>query len=105
MMSLARLGNKYLADTEPWKLKKTDEERTQTIINVALQLAASLSILSKPFLPFTAQKLTEMLNISEYGWEYSTEQLLSTNHQIEKGSLLFEKIEDVQIEAQLAKLG
>ena len=105
MMSLARLGNKYLADTEPWKLKKTDEERTQTIMNVALQLVASLSIVSKPFLPFTAQKLTEMLNISEYGWEYSTEQLLSTNHQIEKGSLLFEKIEDVQIEAQLAKLG
>ena len=91
MMSLARLGNKYLADTEPWKLKKTDEERTQTIINVALQLAASLSILSKPFLPFTAEKLAEMLNISEYGWEQSTKQLLSANHQIEKASLLFEK--------------
>ena len=105
MMSLARLGNKYLADTEPWKLKKTDEERTQTILNVALQLVASLSIVSKPFLPFTAQKLTEMLNISENEWECSTEQLLSANHQIEKGSLLFEKIEDVQIEAQLAKLG
>ena len=105
MMSLARLGNKYLADTEPWKLKKTDEERTQTIINVALQLAASLSILSKPFLPFTAEKLAVMLNISENGWEQSTKQLLSANHQIEKASLLFDRIEDKQIESQLAKLG
>ena len=105
MMSLARLGNKYLADTEPWKLKKTDEERTQTIINIALQLAASLSIISKPFLPFTAEKLAAMLNISESAWEQSTEQLLSANHQIEKASLLFDRIEDNQIEGQLAKLG
>ena len=105
MMSLARLGNKYLADTEPWKLKKTDEERTQTIINVALQLAASLSILSKPFLPFTAEKLAVMLNITENGWEQSTKQLLSANHQIEKASLLFDRIEDKQIESQLARLG
>ncbi len=105
MMSLARLGNKYLADTEPWKLKKTDEERTQTIINIALQLAASLSILSKPFLPFTAEKLAAMLNISETAWEQSTKQLLSANHQIEKASLLFDRIEDEQIEGQLAKLG
>ncbi len=105
MMSLARLGNKYLADTEPWKLKKTDEVRTQTIINIALQLAASLSILSKPFLPFTAEKLTAMLNVSESAWEQSAEQLLSTNHQIEKASLLFSRIEDEQIEAQLARLG
>ena len=105
MMSLARLGNKYLAETEPWKLKKTDEERTQTIINVALQLAASLSILSKPFLPFTAEKLAVMLNITENGWEQSTKQLLSANHQIEKASLLFDRIEDKQIESQLARLG
>lgn len=104
VMSLARLGNKYLADTEPWKLKKTDEQRTQTIINIGLQLAASLSILSKPFLPFTAEKLAGMLNISENTWEQSTKQLLSANHQIEKASLLFERIEDEQIEGQLAKL-
>ena len=105
MMSLARLGNKYLADTEPWKLKKTDERRTQTIMNIALQLAASLAILSKPFLPFTSKKLAAMLNVSESIWEQSAEQLLSTNHQIEKASLLFSRIEDDQIEAQLTKLG
>ena len=105
MMGLARLGNKYLADTEPWKLKKVDEERTQTIMNIALQLAASLSILSKPFLPFTAEKLAAMLNVSENSWDQSAEQLLSANHQIEKPSLLFCKIEDLQIEAQLDKLG
>ena len=104
MMSLARLGNKYLADTEPWKLKKTDEERAQTIMNIALQLTASLSILSKAFLPFTAEKLAAMLNISENAWEQSTQQLLPTNHQIEKASLLFGRIEDEQIEAQLASL-
>ena len=105
MMGLARLGNKYLADTEPLKLKKTDEERTQTIMNIALQLAASLSILSKPFLPFTAEKLATMFNVSESSWEQSAKQLLSTNHQIEKAFLLFSRIEDEQIEAQLAKLG
>ena len=105
MMSLARLGNKYLADTEPWKLKKVDEERTQTIMNIALQIVASLSILSKPFLPFTAERLAGMLNVAETDWKQSSEQLLSTNHQIEKATLLFGRIEDDQIEAQLAKLG
>lgn len=105
MMNLARLGNKYLADTEPWKLKKTDEVRTQTIMNIALQIAASISILSKPFLPFTAEKLAGMLNVSECRWEQAAEQLLAANHQIEKASLLFGRVEDEQIEAQLAKLG
>ena len=104
MMNLARLGNKYLAETEPWKLKKIDEERTQTIMNIALQLAASLSVLSKPFLPFTSEKLAAMLNVSETSWDQASEQLLSANHQIEKASLLFSRIEDVQIEAQLDKL-
>ena len=105
MMSLARIGNKYLAETEPWKLKKIDEKRTQTIMNIALQLAASLSVLSKPFLPFSAEKLAAMLNISEISWDQAEEQLLSANHQIEKPSLLFGRIDDVQIEAQLDKLG
>lgn len=104
MMKLARLGNKYLADTEPWKLKKIDEDRTKTIINIALQLTASLSILSKPFLPFTADKLAVMLNVSEICWDQSAEQLLPVNHQIKKATLLFERIEDKQIQAQLAKL-
>lgn len=105
MMNLARLGNKYLADTEPWKLKKTDEIRTQTIMNIALQIAASLSVLSKPFLPFTSEKLATMLNVSECSWEQAAEQLLAADHQIEKASLLFGRVEDNQIEAQLAKLG
>ena len=105
MMFLARLGNKYLADTEPWKLKKVDEDRTQTILNITLQIAASLSILSKPFLPFTAEKLADMLNVSDKDWAQSAKQLLSANHQIKKASLLFGMIEDEQIEAQLAKLG
>ncbi len=104
MMNLARLGNKYLAETEPWKLKKIDEKRTQTIMNIALQLAASLSVLSKPFLPFSAEKLAAMLNISEISWDQSAEQLLPANHQIKKATLLFERIEDSQIQAQLAKL-
>lgn len=105
MMSMARLGNKFLADTEPWKLKKTDEVRTQTIMNIALQIAASLSVLSKPFLPFTSEKLKAMLNVSECSWEQAAEQLLAADHQIEKASLLFVRVEDEQIEAQLAKLG
>ena len=105
MMNLARLGNKYLADSEPWKLKKTDEERTQTIMNIALQITASLSILSKPFLPFTAAKLAAMLNIASEEWAQAGAQLLATDHQIEKPTLLFSRIEDEHIEAQLKKLG
>lgn len=105
MMNLARLGNKYLADSEPWKLKKTDEERTQTIMNIALQITASLSILSKPFLPFTAAKLAAMLNIASEEWVQAGAQLLPTDHQIEKPTLLFSRIEDEHIEAQLKKLG
>lgn len=105
MMNLARLGNKYLADSEPWKLKKTDEERTQTIMNIALQITASLSILSKPFLPFTAAKLAAMLNIVSEEWALAGSQLLPTDHQIEKPTLLFSRIEDEHIEAQLQKLG
>ena len=105
MMNLARLGNKYLADSEPWKLKKTDAERTQTIMNIALQITASLSILSKPFLPFTAAKLAAMLNIVSEEWVLAGSQLLPTDHQIEKPTLLFSRIEDELIEAQLQKLG
>lgn len=104
LMNLARLGNKYLADTEPWKLKKTDENRTKTIMNIALQLAASLSILSEPFLPFSAKTLKEMLNISELQWEDATKQNLNSGASINKANLLFEKIEDETIENQILKL-
>lgn len=118
LMNLARLGNKYLADEEPWKLIKTDEERTKTVMFVALQIATGLAILSEPFLPFTSNKLKNILNIGsgshsepvegavETSWnELSTaETLLPSGHQINKSELLFRKVEDKEIETQLAKL-
>ena len=108
LLGLARLGNKYLADEEPWKVVKLDEERVKTIMNVALQIAAGLAVLSEPFLPFTSVKLKNMLNISQesLSWnDVSTKEvLLSADHQINKAELLFAKIEDNEIEAQLEKL-
>ena len=106
LMNLARLGNKYLADEEPWKLIKTDEARTQTIMYVALQIASALATLSEPFLPFTSTKLKTILNTTENTWsDISTKEvLLPAAHQIGKGELLFSKIEDEQIQVQLDKL-
>ena len=114
LMNLARLGNKYLADEEPWKVIKTDEERVKTIMNVALQIAAGLAVLSEPFLPFTSNKLKNILNLSSMGTERSRslnwndvsnkEALLKPEHQINKGELLFRKIEDAEIQTQLDKL-
>ena len=107
MMNLARLGNKYLADEEPWKVIKEDEERTKTIMNVALQIAAGLAIVSEPFLPFTSEKLKSILNIDDsLTWNDIAEKevLLAENHQINKAELLFSKIEDVTIQTQLDKL-
>ena len=104
LMNLARLGNKYLADTEPWKLKKTDEKRTETIMNIALQIASSLSILSEPFLPFSSKKLKEMLNISDLNWEDASKNNLKGKSKINKANLLFPKIEDETIEIQILKL-
>ncbi len=107
LMNLARLGNKYLADEEPWKVIKVDEERTKTIMNVALQIATALAVLSEPFLPFTSSKLKSILNIdADLSWEDVTEKnvLISDNHQINKAELLFSKIEDKTIETQLARL-
>ncbi|WP_232835055.1 methionine--tRNA ligase [Pleomorphovibrio marinus] len=105
MMDFARLGNKYLADTEPWKTIKTDKERTATILNVALNIAADLCVLSAPFLPHTALKLSRMLDLPERGWgDIAKGDLLLSGHQINETSLLFEKIEDDQVEAQVNKL-
>ncbi|WP_300021659.1 methionine--tRNA ligase [uncultured Maribacter sp.] len=114
LMNLARLGNKYLADEEPWKIIKVDEERVKTIMNVALQIAAGLAVLSEPFLPFTSNKLKNILNLSSSGTERSRslnwkdvsnkEALLKPEHQINKGELLFRKIEDAEIQTQLDKL-
>ena len=107
LMSLARLGNKYLADEEPWKVIKLDEERVQTIMYVALQISAALAVVSEPFLPFSATKLKNILNINaSLSWEDVTENtvLLPATHQINKAELLFSKIEDKEIEAQVEKL-
>lgn len=104
VMTLARLGNKYLADTEPWKLIKTDAERVKTIMNICLQIAADLSIITEPFLPFSAEKLRNMLNIEKQDWTMYGETLIQAGHKINKASLLFEKIEDAEIEAQVNKL-
>lgn len=106
MMQLARLGNKYLADEEPWKLIKTNPERVATIMHTALQVAAGLAILSAPFLPRTAQKLREMLQLQhDLGWDdIPTKQLINSNHQLGEAALLFEKIEDDDIDYQLDKL-
>ena len=112
LMNLARLGNKYLADEEPWKLIKTDEERVKTIMYVALQIASALSIISEPFLPFTSAKLKKMLNQTDENsgntpdWDIigTKEALIPGGHQIGKAELLFSKIEDEQMEKQLEKL-
>ncbi len=103
-MNLARLGNKYLADTEPWKLIKTDEERVKTIMNISLQITTNLTTLIEPFLPFTANKLREFLNIEPLVWENIGANVLAAGHQINQASLLFEKIEDETIQAQIDKL-
>lgn len=105
MMNLARLGNKYLTDSEPWKVIKTDEERVKTILNISIQICANLSILSAPFLPFTRKKLIRILNIEEYGWDQGgSTDLLLPGHILNKPELLFERIEDKSIEAQVQKL-
>ena len=107
LMNLARLGNKYLADEEPWKVIKVDEARVQTIMYVALQISAALAVVSEPFLPFTSTKLKNILNIdANLSWENVTKNaiLLPEAHQINKAELLFSKIEDNAIEAQIEKL-
>lgn len=107
LMNVARLGNKYLADEEPWKLIKTDEERVKTQMYVALQIAAALSTLAEPFLPFSATKLKNMLNISEpITWNSvsKTSDLIAAGHQIGQAELLFAKIEDEEIQKQIDKL-
>ncbi len=104
-MDLARLGNKYLADTEPWKVIKTDPERVQTILNIALQITANLAILLDPFLPFSMEKLRSFINLSDPGWDaLGSADLLKPGHQINTPELLFEKIEDEAIQYQLDKL-
>jgi methionyl-tRNA synthetase len=104
-MNLARLGNKYLADNEPWKLIKTDEERVKTIMNIALQITANLSIVLQPFLPGTATKLSNFLNFTNDDWTIAGDaSLLAQNHMINTPSIVFPKIEDTLVETELARL-
>ena len=105
LMNLARLGNKYLTDMEPWKIYKTDPEKVKQILNVSLQIVANLSILCEPFLPFTSDKLQKMVNIGGLKWkDAGKSDLLKAGHQLNKPELLFERIEDSTIEHQVQKL-
>jgi methionyl-tRNA synthetase len=105
MLDLARLGNKYLADTEPWKVIKTDASRVGTILNIALQIAANLTIVAQPFLPYSTDKLRKMLNLDAFDWNKAgSDSLLANGHALGVASLLFDKIEDDVIAKQLQKL-
>jgi methionyl-tRNA synthetase len=104
-MNLARLGNKYLADAEPWKVIKTNPERVKTIMNISLQITANLTIICEPFLPFSMEKLRMLINLNELKWEYAGKSdLLAPGHLINKPELLFEKVEDEEITRQVDKL-
>ena len=104
-MNIARLGNKYLADAEPWKVIKTDPERVKTIMNIALQITANLTIICEPFLPFSMEKLRILINLNELKWENAGKQnLLLPGHMINKAELLFDKIEDEEIARQINML-
>jgi methionyl-tRNA synthetase len=105
MLEVARIGNKYLADTEPWKLQATDPERVKTILHVGLQIVANLAILCEPFLPFTATKLSKMLQLPALSWKDAGKaDLLAAGHQLNPSELLFDKIENEAIDAQVQKL-
>ena len=104
-MNVARIGNKYLADTEPWKVVKSDPERVKTILNIALQITANIAIAIEPFMPFSAAKIIDMLHVEHMNWEsLGSMELIKAGHTIGTPSLLFEKIEDEVIEKQLNKL-
>jgi len=104
-MNLARIGNKYIADSEPWKVVKTDPERVKTVIYISLQLTANLAIAFEPFLPFSSERLRGMLHMESFEWErLGSTDLLPSGHRLAKPELLFEKIEDETIEAQVQKL-
>ena len=104
LIDLARLGNKYLADTEPWKLIKNDEKRTKVILNICVQITASLAILSEPFLPFASKKLKSILNMPNIKWVDAGKIIIEKNHQLNPAKHLFEKIEDTEIIKAIEKL-
>lgn len=104
-MNLARIGNRYITECEPWKVWKTDPKRVETILNISLQLVANLSIAFEPFLPFSSKELRNLINLAEYDWtQLGSTDILAAGHQLNEPHLLFEKIEDETIDAQLQKL-
>ena len=104
-MNLARLGNKYISDTEPWAVAKTDLQRTAAILNTSLQITASLAVTFAPFLPFSVEKLNRILNVKPFGWDdLGKAELLPVGHQLNPAELLFSKIEDAEIDRQVARL-
>jgi methionyl-tRNA synthetase len=104
-MNLARLGNKYLADTEPWKVIKTDPDRVRTIMYISLQITANLAIILEPFLPFSMDKLRGWLNTDNLVWDKAgSDDLLKPGHKVSRGELMFGKVEDAEIEKQIKKL-
>ena len=104
VMSLARTGNKYLAENEPWKTKKTDEQRTETVLNIALQISAALAFLCEPYLPFTSKKLKNLLNLAHYTWDEINSDIMKEGGKINQHEHLFQKIDDEKIVGQLQKL-
>lgn len=104
-MNLAQIGNRYITECEPWKVWKTDPKRVETILNISLQLVANLSIAFEPFLPFSSKELRNLINLAEYDWtQLGSTDILAAGHQLNEPHLLFEKIEDETIDAQLQKL-
>ena len=104
-MKLARIGNKYLADTEPWKLIKTQPERVETILNIALQITANLAIVFEPFMPSSSLRLAQMMNIELPNWnDAGKDDLIGAGHQLRQAEILFAKIEDDMIQEQIDKL-
>ena len=104
-MNLARVGNKYISDTEPWAVAKTDLERTATILNTCIQITANLAVAFAPFLPFSVEKLYRILNVKAFGWDvFGKEELLPAGHRLNPAELLFSKIEDAEIDRQIKRL-
>ena len=104
LINLARIGNKYLADTEPWKIQKTNNKRVETIMNIAIQITGTLAVLCNPFLPFTSEKLFRMLNLAKKSWDDAGSTIISSQHKLNKPTHLFTKIDDDKIEFQKNKL-
>ena len=104
VMNLARTGNKYLAENEPWKTKKTDEQRTETVLNIALQISAALAFLCEPYLPFTSNKLKNLLNLVHFNWDEINSDIIKKGDKINQHEHLFQKIDDEKIVEQLQKL-